>query len=210
MIAVLTDCRDRNHSRKVTARIFGEVAVLSIGKRVGLRRLKKELLGFDKFIFARGFSRRGITPTETGKFKEEFIFNLFVSFCLSHEFKGDRVGVFDVDGRFFQRLIPVINQVPCTVICTETEAERFCRLCISETGACPDIVSKKGYLYDCDVVFSPEGLAGFSGVLFSKDGVGLKTKILLPQYCDAVLDLGVDPIELAAVMAAGKSQTTEN
>lgn len=202
MIAVLTDCRDRKFCRKVTKQIIGEIAVLSIGKRVSTRKLKKELLEFDKIVFADGFNRRGIVPTETGKLIEEFIFNMFVSFCLSAEFKGDKVGVFDSEGRFFTRMISVINRVPCTVICTETEAEEFCRCCIAETGACPDIVSKKSHLYDCDVVFSPDGLLGFSGVLFSNSGIGCKAKVTLPEYCDVALGLGVDPIELAAIMAA--------
>ena len=209
MIAVLTDCHNRKLSRKITKEVFGEIAVLSVGKRVSTKKLKKALLEFDRVIFAGDFNRRGIAPTETGKIKEEFIFNMFVSFCLSAEFKGDKVGVFDMDGRFFTRLISVINRVPCTVICTETEAEVFCRLCISETGACPDVVSPKSYLYDCDVVFSPDGLLGFSGVLFSNSGIGLKTKAMLPECCDAALNLGVDPVELAAVMSASKNTTAE-
>ena len=209
MIAVLTDCHDRKLSRKVSKEVFGEIAVLSVGKRVSTNKLKKALLQFDKVILGGGFKRRGIVPTETGKIKEEFIFNMFISFCLSAEFKGDKVGVFDSDGRFFDRLIPIINRVPCTVICTETEAEAFCRLCIAETGACPDIVSKKSYLYDCDVVFSPDGLLSFSGVLFSNSGIGLKTKVILPECCDAALNLGVDPVELAAVMSASKNTTAE-
>ncbi len=209
MIAVLTDCHDRKSHRKITKESFGEIAVLSVGKRVSARKLKKVLLEFDKIICAGGFNRRGIVPTKTDRMKEEFVFNMFVSFCLSAEFKGDKVGIFDSDGKFFTRLIPVVNRVPCTVICTEIEAETFCRFCIAETGACPDVVSKKSYLYDCDVVFSPDGLLGFSGVLFSNSGVGLKHKVMLPEYCDTALNLGVDPIELAAVMADSKNTTAE-
>jgi hypothetical protein len=51
-------------------------------------------------------------------------------------------------------------------------------------------------------VFSPDGLLGFSGVLFSNSGIGCKAKVTLPEYCDVALGLGVDPIELAAIMAA--------
>jgi hypothetical protein len=196
--------------RKLLVERVGELTLIKVGQRVSRSKLKKALSGFETVLFANGFDGKGLKPSDLSCQKTEFVFNLFASYCLSREFVGQKVGVIDRDGRFFARLIPVVNRVPCTVICTDIEAEKFCRCCIAETGACPDIVSKKSYLYDCDVVFSPEGLSGFSGVLFSQSGVGLQTKVKLPKYCDTALNLGVDPIELAAVMSAGKLKSTEN
>lgn len=196
--------------RKLLVERVGELTLIKVGQRVSRSKLKKALSGFETVLFANGFDGKGLKPSDLSCQKTEFVFNLFASYCLSREFVGQKVGVIDRDGRFFARLIPVVNRVPCTVICTDIEAEKFCRCCIAETGACPDIVSKKSYLYDCDVVFSPDGLTGYSGVLFGKGGAGCDSEIILPKYCDAVLDLGVAPLELAAAMLYEKETAAVN
>lgn len=201
MIAVVTEFLEKQNRRKITVERNKPIAMVRVGCKVSPLKLKKVLKPFGSVLFANGVNTRGITPMDTSEFKEELLFNMFVSYCISRDFKGERVGVLDSYGRYLTRLISVINRVSNTVICTDADADDFCKTCISETGACPDIVSSKSQLYECDTVFSPEGLSGFDGVLFGKGGIALqKDAVLLPDYCAEAVASGVDPADIAAAL----------
>ncbi len=202
MIAVVTELNKKKDSHKIKIERTEEIAIFRVGKKVGRLRLKSALLPYgDDVIFAPLVSTRGIVPLDTNDIKKELIFNLFLEFCFSQPMSNLIVGMVVDDMDFLERLIPVINEVESTVLVCEMNLEEFCKKCLVQTGTCPFVVQSKSYLYDCDVVFAFDGLVGFSGVLFGKGSKNTPfNSVILPQYCDRALELGVDFIELAAAL----------
>ena len=203
MIAVVTELEGRNVAHKIKVEQTGELALISVGRKVGRFRLKTVLAPYGgDIVFAPSVSTRGIAPLDTTEIKNRLLFDLFCKYCNAMSGLNSVVGAVIEDFDFLEGLIPIINKAESTIIMCDYYLEDFCTRCLRDTGTCPTIVQSKSYLYDCDVVFSPQGLSGYSGVLFGKGGTNEVFKnISLPEYCQKALELGVDGIDLAAALA---------
>lgn len=202
MIAVVTELKAKHDSRKIKVEKTGEIALISVGRKVGRIRLKAVLSPYGgDVVFAPRVSTRGVDTLDISEIKNEIIFNSFLEYCLTLSGLNLRVGAVIDDECYLDGLLTVINRAESTVIVSDLDLEDFCKSCLRDTGTCPFIVQSKTYLYDCDVVFSAEGLSGFSGVLFGFDSTSEVIKgITLPEYCNKALECGASFLDLAAAL----------
>ena len=193
MTAVVVEFKGKRNRRRIFVEKKGNIAVVSVGERVGALRLKRLLSQFgNDFIFAKRIKKRGLCGFDDTGYRNELIFNLFLQYCKGAP-RSISVGVLDVRGEYYCRLIPVIAAVSSVVIYTECEVDDFCRLSLTETGTCPFSTNSKAELYECDVVFSLDGLTGFGKTLFGKGGITtLSERIEFPFFVDDILQKGID------------------
>ena len=203
MIAVVTEFKEKQNIRKIKVERIGEIALVRVGRRVGKFRLKRALSPYgNDIIFAPNVNSRGIPSMDTEPYKRELLFKMFLDYCLNQINLDVRIGIVDNEGQYLDRLIPVISRVQATVIYSERDLKHFCKNCLIDTGTCPEIASSYAELCDCDVVFSPEGLVHFPGILFGNGGITIsESNILLPNYCEKALNCGADKVDLAAALS---------
>lgn len=202
MVAIVARKPQLRGGHKLLSEIHGRICLIMVGDRVGALRLKRALRPFGgDFIFARDTAARGLTPFDTHRYREEMLFRVFERYVLSRPGYDLKIGFCSDENRYRERLIPLIGHAAQTVICTSLDADVLCTECIRQVGICPDIVSRRRYLAECDAVFAPDGLAGFGGILFGEGGVALSPKnFSLPEYCLPAQRLGADAIDMAALL----------
>ena len=99
------------------------------------------------------------------------------------------------------KLSNIISRVKTTLIFSDKDLGDYLSFWLSQTGTFPEIITSKSMLYDCDVVFSPNGLVGFTGKLFGKGGTQPTIyDVELPPFCDFAIKSGIDAIDLAALL----------
>lgn len=208
MIAVVTELKEKQYRKKIVVEQLGDITHFKIGSRVGTRKLKRILKPFgNNIVFAKGVPTRGILPFDSEDFKNELLFEMFLRYCTSRSGLSFKVGFIDDDGRFLERFITVVSRVDTATILSKQKLDDYCLKCIAETGACPDIARTKAELYDCDAVFSVNGLIGFTGVLFGKGGrTPNELDVSLPPLYNTLITHGIDALDLAALIFQSKKR----
>ena len=187
--------------KEITLSIHSKVAVITVGRQVGRRKLKKVLTPFgNDFVFGEGVNHRGITVFNDSDFREKLLFSAFYYYVRLLGSACGKVGVFDPCGKFIKNAVKLLDSVSEMVIVSEEANEELLKDCLKTYGTCPDICIKDMLLL-CDTVFCPVGLTAFRGVLFGKGGVtACGEGLQLPFYCVEAVKKGVDPIKIAALL----------
>ena len=175
------------------------------------RRLKRALSDFyGRVIFSTSVNTRGILPYSTDRLKREILFRQFVDHVLQLNGIGLTVGIVDRDGEFLENeaMTKIIVHAESVIICTlKADIDELCREWLFLTGTCPEIATDPKHLLDCDCVFSPDLRVATTGLLFGKNGLKIdREKLELPKAYLPLVDLGVDPIDLACVLNTTRSQ----
>lgn len=187
--------------KEITISIHSKVAVITVGRRVGRRQLKKVLTPFgNDFVFGEGVNFMGVTEFNDSNFREKLLFSAFYYYVSSLGSACGRVGVFDPCGKFIKKAVELLDSVSEMVIVSEEANEELLEDCLRTYGTCPDVCIKD-MLLRCDTVFCPGGINGFDGVLFGNGGItACGEGLQLPLYCDEAVKKGVDPVKLAALL----------
>ena len=208
MFAVVTKSLHTADTRKLTITDYGCACQIQAGRRTSRRKLRRVLKKFGTdVIFGAGADTCGITPFDTGAFKEHLLFRQFAHYVLSLEGFDLKIGLLDKSGNYLSSdtLTELIAHAADAVICTDFPAEEHCKRWILYTGICPEVTLDRSYLRECDCVFAPEGLKGCAGTVFGRGGKGLDRSIIdLPPQFRPLVDSGVDPAELLCMLEREK------
>ncbi len=201
MFAVVTLGKVGIFNRPVVKK-FTNYHHITVSKHTKARRLKR-LLSFygDEFVLEKGLNLKGIVSFNALPYYEQLLFEHFRRYVLSTNCHDIRIGICDRKGLFLDRIIDIVNRAENVVIQTDCNADEFCDECLRQCGICPDIVSNKKWLSDCDLIFYPDGLDS-RGMVFGKGGFSvLSDRLVLPKEFDCLLKTHVDKIVLAALLS---------
>lgn len=208
MFAVVTRSTHTADARKFTITDYGCACHIQTGRRTSRRKLRRILKKFGTdVIFGTGTDTCGITPFDTGAFKEHLLFCQFAQYVLSLEGFDLKIGLLDKTGDYLnsETLVELIAHAADTVICTDLPAEEHCKKWILHTGICPEVTFDRSCLRECDCVFAPEGLKGCVGTVFGRGGKGIDcNKIKLPSVFRPLVEFGVSPADLLCMLEREK------
>lgn len=204
MFAFVTQNVDSPVSRKIELIKYDSFYQIAVGSKVSKRRLKKVIAknGF-LCIFSEHIDTRKLECFDLSNVKQELLFEQFCDHIIKSPNTSLSVGINDIDGRFLkhEKLVDVVNSSASTIIFTHAFSDDDCREWIKSVGTCPETVNSKRWLYDCDCVFSADGLSGFNGTLFGKGGKGIDPNALnLPNEYASLVGSGVDPADIKGVL----------
>ncbi len=195
----------RNDGKKHSVSINkdGEMCIISVGRSVGQLRLQRAVRPFHgDVVFARGIDHGKIPSFTSDAYREELLFRSFISLALSLPGLGLTVGVNDIFGRYSTRLLPLVRHAAEVRIRTHAELDDFCESCILTTGTCPFVSKYPSVIDHCELLFDPYGAGVEAGTVFGKGGCSVDPDALkLPERYRAITKMGVDAIDLAALLS---------
>ena len=198
----------KRHSVSIEKKRF--VCIISIGRSVGKHRISKAVRPFGRgVIFWEGIKPVGREFFSSGQYREELLFEAFKAYVLSLPGLGLTVGVNDIFGRYAERLIPLIRHAAEVRIRTVKNLDEFCERCILSAGTCPFVSPSQSVIDGCDILFDPYGAETDADTVFGKGGQTADGSLIkLPEWCSEITSLGVDPVELAALMSLESDEFT--
>lgn len=201
-VAVVLSRKDgKRHSISIEKKGF--VCIISVGRAVGRRRILKAVRPFGRgVIFGEGIKPVGRELFSSAQYREELLFEAFKAYALSLPGLGLTVGVNDIFGKYAERLMPLIRHAAEVRIKTIKNLDEFCERCILSAGTCPFVSQSQSVIEGCDVLFDPYGAGVEADTLFGEGGeTSDQDFVRLPEWCGEITSLGVDPVELAALMS---------
>lgn len=190
-------------SRRIRLKFLKSICIISIGRHVSHRRLKKALSPFgSSVVFAENLSKKQIGRLNCHDhtvYAESVLFSGFLELCRLN--KWEKVGV-AFDGSVpLSRLCKLLSFCSSLVIANIDFDDDFLRDCIRRYGTCPDQANMAD-MYSCEAVFSATPFYNFDGVLFGASGFSLcEESVSLPPFARELSGKSVDTIKLAAALS---------
>lgn len=200
MMAVVTLSDNKNERRKIKTEQLGDILHISVKSKVSQRRLKKVLAPFEgAFLCAESIAVPKLRPFDTEKPLEQLLFRQFCDHLLSQSGIHISAGIIDPLGEHISSplMTKIVAHCALVTVFTLKDTDELCQRLLSDTGTCPEIVQRKAWLFGCDYVFAPQGLLGFEGTLFGKDGLGIDPESLyIDPWYQPLLQKGMDKAKL--------------
>lgn len=202
MVAVVVENKKRGQRHSIKTELCGRLCVILAGDKVSKRRLKRKLMRYGNDVIALGGFSAEFSKFSSNEYRKSILFNGFAEFILTAS-KNYSVGILDKNGEFLHRVSKILPRIKSLSVCTDTDANGLYNSWLKDFGISAEFSVSSEILEGAEAVFAPEGFNGKTEILFGRGGYLPSTEeFLLPDYCTYAVELGVDRIEIAALLSA--------
>lgn len=202
MVAFVAENNKRGQRHSIKTELCGRLCVILAGDKVSKRRLKRKLMRFGNDVIASGGFSAEFSKFSSFEYRKNILFNSFAEFILAAS-ESYSVGILDKNGSFLHRASKILPRAKSVSVCTDTDANGLYNSWLKDFGISAEISASSEVLEGAEIVFAPEGFSGKTEILFGRGGyLPSSEEFLLPDYCAYAVALGVDRIELAALLSA--------